>query len=204
MRTSELYSLLWSQPRLTEYVMAVGPSPILRHITFTSSENAYIINVTAKGDGKGACNKKRRRRRRKHSPEGLQGTQGFRGPVDVLGGCSTRGNGRGRRRRRRRRRVGRGTGHWIVLVVADDGCEIFDSLGTSDVSGYGEEEITQFVKMYNCHFVNDVLLSSIDCGYFCLLFCYYKCTGYSTHQTIAELKRCKISVKDTCEKVFRS
>ena len=218
MRTSELYERLWASPYLSRYVAAIGPALILRRITFTGSDMAYIINVTLTGSGERESAEKRKG----DSPEGLQGSQGFGGPVDLLPSAveavetveaveavDTVGSLRGvseskgdRRRRRSCRDVGRRIGHWIVLVDGGEGCEIFDSLGSEGVSRYGEEEMKLFVKMRNCHLVNDVLLSSKDCGYFCLLFCYYKCMGLTSRQVVTELKRCKLNIREVCANVL--
>ena len=212
MRTSELYERLWASPYLSRYVAAIGPALILRCITFTGSEMAYIINVTLTGSGERESVEKRKG----DSPEGLQASQGFGGPVDLLlsavdavdavdavgslrGVSESKGAGG---RRRSRRDVGRRIGHWIVLVDGGEGCEIFDSLGSEGVGRYGEEEMERFVKMRNCHLVNDVLLSSKDCGYFCLLFCYYKCMGLTSRQTMTELKRCKLNIREVCANVL--
>ena len=98
-------------------------------------------------------------------------------------------------------------GHWIVLIIGGEKNELFDPLGPGIVDGserdYGHE-MTDFVKLNNCHAVNDELLDIKNCGFFCLLFCYYKCRGYTSEEAVKKLKKYKLNIVAKCERVFFS
>ena len=92
-------------------------------------------------------------------------------------------------------------GHWVVLIIGPGKNEIFDSLGQTNVSGstgvYGRE-MGEFVEENDFSFVNNELLDSKNCGFFCLLFCYYKSRGYSTLRSLEKLKQYRLNIAEKC------
>ena len=97
----------------------------------------------------------------------------------------------------------RKAGHWVVLVLNGDcgKCELFDCLGVTCFGIY-KQEIEKFVKLDKCHFVNDELLDIKNCGYFCVLFCWYKSRGYNSFEALVEIKKFKHVIKEKCEKIY--
>ena len=222
MSTTEIYSFLWQYPALCDYVMAVAPSSILRYVTVRRGEapNTYIINVLRRrkslkrpGCDLGNCKKKQK----KNSPErscclqGLErtagavcegmssrldravavGAAGAFGGVGVAGGAAQVTSSRGE-----------STGHWIVLVINPSGNELFDSLGEMNVSTYGGE-VEEFVKVNDCHFVNNELLDTKNCAFYCLLFCYYKSLGLASTAVVEKLKKYRLNIVEKFKSVFR-
>ena len=96
-------------------------------------------------------------------------------------------------------------GHWVVLIVGGEKNELFDCLGVRSTGDYERDyghEMTDFVTQNNCYPVNDELLDIKNCGFFCLLFCYYKCRGYASEEAIKKLKKYKLNIVEKCERVF--
>ena len=98
-------------------------------------------------------------------------------------------------------------GHWLVLIIGPEKNEIFDSLGETNVSGptgvYGRE-MARFVETNDCSFVNNELLDSKNCGFFCLLFCYYKSKGYSSRESLEKLKKYRGNIAEKCIRALAS
>ena len=224
--TTEIYSFLWQKPTLCDYVMAVAPSAILRHVMACRGKdsNAYIINVLRRrkslkrtGDALGSSKKKK-----KYSPESphcLQGPEGAgttvcegmspraqRGSTvgtaaaaaAAVAAAATTAAGGGPKMCTSR---GEPTGHWVVLVINRTGSEIFDSLGEMNASIYGRE-VDEFVKENDCHFVNNEILDTKNCAFYCLLFCYYKCLGFASATVVEKLKKYRLNIVEKCKRVF--
>ena len=208
MTTSEIYSFLWQCQPLCDYVVSVAPSAILRYVMACRGEgsNAYIINVLRRqkslkraGGDLGNCKKKK-----KHSPESPCCLQGVEGATRVAGEGMSPGPDRaiaaGVSARKTSSR-GESIGHWIVLVINPTGNELFDSLGEVNASTYGRE-VEEFVKVNDCQFVNNELLDTKNCAFYCLLFCYYKSLGLASAAVVEKLKKYHLNIVEKFKKVF--
>lgn len=71
-------------------------------------------------------------------------------------------------------------GHWIVLLLRHGNFRLFDPLGFSGRQLYNEclkRFIRKNVSVWNYEQFQP--LDSMQCGYYCLLFMYMDCRGYS-------------------------
>ena len=197
MLTSEIYSFLWRHEAVSLYVMAVAPSCFLRNVTADDEWSAYIINVRPEITTETKRRRSRRRRNRSRERSKLTQSNGDFAGVDCTASLADSTSTSGRNG------YGVNGGHWIVLCLNSAECEVFDSLGETDPFAYGKE-MYDFVKNYKFYYCNTVSLDESNCGYFCLLFCYFKCLGYGSQRAVNELKKYRKRIRKLCHKVFFS
>lgn len=93
-------------------------------------------------------------------------------------------------------------GHWIVLIVVHGrAVEVFDSLGQSE-HWKKNDEIVSFLNRYTYYYVNDLALDSKNCGYYCLMYCYYRGRAYEPHKTVSILNAHTLYIKEYCTRLF--
>lgn len=95
-----------------------------------------------------------------------------------------------------------GVGHWLVLTLTFGEVEIFDSLGKVSPVSYGKE-MSDFIEKHSCRMVNDELIDTKNCGYYCLLYVFFRSRGERPRTIVNMLKRLgNERVKKECLNVY--
>jgi hypothetical protein len=179
MITSDIYDFVWRDPRVSSYVLAVAPSDALRYIA--NSPNTRINRTNYQRRSKQECyiiNTEMTEKKSEHlhrEPASLI-------QVDVTG------------------ETGHRAGHWIVMILhLDSEIEIFDCSGSS--RDKYNENIRTFLTGYRDVRMNSEHISDSNCGFFCLLYVYYRSRDYSAAQTITILEGV-VDVRKECMSLY--
>ena len=105
-------------------------------------------------------------------------------------------------------------GHWFILTVGEAhfgrsrgskvqkyetvDVEVFDSQGV--LKEYNKD-IKTFIKQFGRVKVYSKHISDCDCGYYSLIYAYYRSRGYDA-ETVVNILTDTRNVKDTCLKLF--
>ena len=194
METSEIYHFLWKDDIVSSYVMLVAPCDILPHVPPDSKERSYILNTLTYN---GTLNSPLCSRGRGHwfvltsrhgSPceifDSLGGNSGGSG-IDNSGDGSD------------------GNSYGSSLDRSDDGTlcssdNVSGSRGGADRSNVlCNPYVKNYTSMYDCINVNDELLNHSLCGYYCLVYVYFRSRGINFDRVMSIIKSTN-DIKSLC------
>lgn len=220
MNIAQIYDILWLDRLTSSYVFAVLPTQALKFINATDVvESCYIINVSTSNS---SIRNTTQRNQIFHSPDiinvindgtrtaGLCTGHGFEVGAELgaeprvghgvgsgFGPGTSPGTGPG---------AGSGEpgdsgGHWLTIIMSHHKLEIFDSLGRFEPGTYGEE-MRCLLRKFKCHYVNCELLSTTKCGFFAILYAYYRSRKFTIEYTLNELRMKADCIEKHCYAIF--
>lgn len=92
-------------------------------------------------------------------------------------------------------------GHWIVIVIHPESSvlEVFDSRGLVTYNS----DIKTFMKQFDTYVNNTKFFSLNNCGFYCLLYAYYRSRKYSVNAVLTKLKNIS-NVKSECYRLYET
>lgn len=180
--TDELYENLWMDEITSNYVMAVLPSKALKFIHADRHERCYIVNfseenkVYSRGDG--------------DFSEG-DGHVGHWLVLTVHGLHATTTTVTREKELEQERNPLRRIELRDKLAVV----EIFDSLGPRNTYN---EEITDFISKFGSSVIHSQFLSKRNCGFYTLLYTYYRSRAFTPKVGLEILTKMKESDVSRC------
>lgn len=149
MNTDELYDMLWLDPTVSSQVMAVVPCNALKYISDPRKHDCYIINTNENSYLHGDMGHWMFLRIHDWSVDSDEMTAVLADELSYFT-CNN---------------------SCVCGLSTSMSVEIFDALG----HGVYNEEVTKFIESFNSYSVNKQYISNTHCGFYALVYGYYRC-----------------------------
>lgn len=92
-------------------------------------------------------------------------------------------------------------GHWIAIVIHPDSSllEVFDSQGLDTYN----RDIKRFMTQFDTYVKNTKFFSSNNCGFYCLLYAYYRSRKHDINDVLRKLENIS-DIKSECSRLYRA